>query len=96
MEILKKISMLLCFMLLLSAGFCEDDDEDIEYDCEECIEAQADLCNSLLNANCSSSNVTDAIERVNDNCPNGEQKSAAIIVACGLGDNLNCLGFSCQ
>ena len=95
METLKKISMLLCFLLLFTAGFC-DDDEDMEFDCDECVDAQADLCNALLNANCSASNVTTAIERVDNNCPNGEAKSAAIIVACGLGDNLNCLGFSCE
>jgi len=95
MKTLKLLMKLSCFMLLLSAGFCEED-EEVEYTCEDCIAAQDHLCNALLNANCSSSNVSNAIERVKDQCPNGTAKANTIISQCGLGDNLNCLGFSCQ
>ena len=96
MKSLKLTFKLFAILLLTTASFC--DDEEVEYTCEDCIAAQAELCNALGTSNCDdSSGVTRASDKVKERCDDGAAKVAALQNGCFFGENdPNCRSFSCN
>ncbi len=95
MKTLKLIGKLMAIVLLTTAGFCDDD--EVEYTCEDCIAAQAELCNALGASNCSNdAGVGRASDKVRERCDNGGEKVASSQNACFYNENATCSSFSCH
>ncbi len=96
MKFLKLTFKLLAILLLTTASFC--DDEEVEYTCEECIAAQAELCSALGASNCDdSSSVNSASDKVRKRCDDGSGKVVSLQNGRFFGENdPDCSSFSCN
>ena len=93
-----KTFMAMSLFIFASASFCEDD-EEIQYDCDACIEAQVALCNALGASNCSNSDssVERTTDRVIEQCENGSAIASSLKQNCRYGElSPSCSDFSCN